>query len=259
MHFIEAGSQNKNAVVLIHGLGATGGSWQFQLQEAADAGYRVIAPDLPGFGCSKYAGRSWQIKTISKELITFLSSAGMCDFYLAGISLGGAVALQTVLDFPEKVRGLMLINTFACLKPQSMSEWLYFARRGILAFLRDPAVQAQLVADRVFPNPDQHFYRKILVENIKNTNPRVYRQAMIALAKFDVRYRLAELNLPVWVVSGDLDTTIPLKAQYDLVRRIPGARHICVPEAGHAVNIDLPEEFNRILLKFLSESGLEIH
>ncbi len=256
VHFIETGSHNKSAVVLIHGLGATGESWYFQLKAAAEAGFRVIAPDLPGFGRSKYSGRFWDIKTISKELVSFLSGAGLREYFLAGISLGGAVALQAALDFPERVRGLMLINTFACLKPHSLSEWVYFTRRGILAFLRSPAVQAKMVADRVFPHPDQHIYRQMLVENINKANPRVYRQAMIALAKFDVRNRLAELNKPVWVVSGAADTTIPLMAQYDLVRRIPNARHYCVSEAGHAVNIDRPEEFNRILLKFLSESGL---
>jgi 3-oxoadipate enol-lactonase len=75
---------------------------------------------------------------------------------------------------------------------------------------------------------------------------------MRALARFDVRRRLSDIRAPTLVVTGEEDTTVPPATQRELAEGIPGAQHVTIAGAGHAVIADSPEAFNRTLLAFLT-------
>lgn len=216
-----------------------------------ELGYRLIAPDMPGFGDSPANGRKWRVSKVSDALIGLLDELKVDQVVAAGISMGGVVALDMAIRHPQRVEGLALINTFASLKPTSLSEWTYFLRRGFRAFLRNPAEQASIVAERVFPGEDRAVYRQLLVESIRKSDPRMYRQAMLELARVDLTGRLGNIHVPTLVISGAEDTTIPLKNQKELALRIPRAEHVIIPQAGHGVIADQPEAFNRFLSEFI--------
>ncbi len=249
--FIEINAHSQSAVVLLHGLGTTGASWQLQFEALTTLGYRVIAPDLPGFGGSVFAGQRWSIRESARQLVEFLDLLGLSRVCLAGISMGGVIALQLALDYPTRVEKLALVNAFATLRPDRLSGWSYLLKRFMVANLRGAAQQAELVANRVFPGPEQEPLRRIVIEQIRETDPRVYRAAMLGLGLFDVRRRLKTLVTPTLVISGMDDTTVPLKNQAVLAARIPGAKHVQIASAGHGVIIDQPEEFNAALAGFL--------
>ncbi|PYM34064.1 MAG: hypothetical protein DME15_09615 [Candidatus Rokuibacteriota bacterium] len=78
-----------------------------------------------------------------------------------------------------------------------------------------------------------------------------YVAALVALATFDARPRLASVRCPTLVVTGDGDATVALEAKEELARRIEGARLVVVPDSGHATPGDQPERFNRIVLEFI--------
>jgi len=244
-------SENLRTILLLHGLGVYGESWGYQVQALADAGYKVIAPDLPGFGMEPPVAKRWSIQTSAKAMAERMSQAGVSEMVVCGLSMGGTVALQMALDYPTKVAGIVLINTFAALRPANLSEVVYFIRRGARAYLIDPAHQAQLVADTVFPHPDQAEWRERLVESICAANPKIYRQAMLALARFNVVRKLEKLNLPVMVISGKQDTTIPPQVQHRMAVSIPGAEWHEIDQAGHGVIIDQKETVNRLLIDFM--------
>jgi pimeloyl-ACP methyl ester carboxylesterase len=121
----------------------------------------------------------------------------------------------------------------------------------MVANLRSAAQQAELVANRVFPGPEKEPLRRIVIEQIRETDPRVYRSAMLGLGLFDVRRRLKTIATPTLVVSGMDDTTVPIKNQAALATGIPEAMHVEISSAGHGVIIDQPEEFNAALAGFL--------
>lgn len=255
LHFIDPNPEGSPILLLLHGLGATAESWHFQLSELCARGYRLIAPDLPGFGRSPLAGRRWNLNQAVEQLIDLMDQLGIGRFIAAGISMGGTVALQMAYRYPRQVKGLILINTFSSLTPGSLSEWGYFLRRGWRAFLRTPADQAWIVAERVFPGPDQAAYREMLVESIRRADPIIYRQAMLALARFNFTRKLPAIKAPTLVISGAEDTTIPLKNQRELANKIPYAEHVVVPKAGHAVIADQPALFNLHVSRFLEKIG----
>ncbi len=261
IHYLDPAPRNYQPILLLHGLGADSRSWEFQIQALVSNGYRPIVPDLPGFGKSPPLPGGWSVLSIANQVADWLVKIGCVNLPIVGISMGGAVALQLTLDYPDLVSTLVLVNTFACLRPRNIRTGAYLFRRFIKAMLRGSASQAEIVAQHLFPYPDQAYLRAAIIQLIKETDPAVYRQAMRALMLFDQRKRLSEIRIPTLVISGEQDATVPLENQRDLVERIPGARHILIPGARHAVTADHPEAFNASLLAFLREvqpSAVEI-
>lgn len=251
LHFLDPNPEGRPAVLLLHGLGATAESWVLQLPSLSGAGFRPLAPDAPGFGRSPYDDRGWGIRRAAAALAALLDDLGLDSTHVVGLSMGGVVAQQFALDYPMRTRGLVLANTFAVLRPATLSGWLYFLRRFIVVHTLGMAAQAKVVARHVFPDPQQETLRQMVVASITGADPRAYRAAMRALGLFDSRKRLNEIAAPTLVVTGEDDTTVPGAPQGLLAAGIPGARQVLVAGAGHAVSIDRPDEFNRILIDFI--------
>jgi len=241
-------------------LGATGVSWILQIPDLVEAGYRVIAPDTRCFGQSTYPGGSVRIPDLASDTARLLEHLGTGPVHVVGISMGGTIALQLALDAPALIRKLVLVNTFARLRPKSPNLWFYYALRFIMVHMLGLAAQAHIVAQRIFPRVEQDAYRQELVKQIGQADPNGYRAVMRALAFFNIANRLGEIHIPTLVITGAADTTVPINVQLELARGIPSARHILIPGAGHAVTIDQPLLFNAHLLEFLNPShqSLEI-
>ena len=167
--------------------------------------------------------------------------------------MGGIVAQQFVLDYPQHVRKLVLVSTFSELRPSSFKQAYYFLQRMLAVHFIGLEVQSKIVSRHVFPKVGQEGLRQLLEEQIASADARAYRAAMRGLGLFSSRGRLKEIKKPTLIVSGTNDTTVDLSQQKMLVDGILGARQIIIPNAGHAVAIDQPKEFNFALLKFLIE------
>jgi 3-oxoadipate enol-lactonase len=236
---------------LLHGLGANSQSWLFQTHPLHQAGFRTIAPDAPGFGQSTYAGGRATLDLFCSPIASLVKNLGIDPFIVVGISMGGAIALQLALDHPERISRLILVNTFARLNVTNPLILPYFAVRFILINTLGLQTQAKAVAKHIFPYPDQEIFRQGLIEQISQADPYAYRAAMRALARYDVRDRLKEIQCPTFVITGDRDTTVPLEIQRYLAQNIIGARQVIIKDAGHAVTIEQPEQFNQVLVEFL--------
>lgn len=256
LYYLDPQEGNAPAVLLLHALGADCETWGYQTEAVIRAGMRPLIPDFPGFGRSALPdGKHWSIQYAAARMTALLDERGVETAAVVGLSLGGTVALQMALDYPQRVTRLVIANSFAALRPNRWNEWLYLGRRFVTASLSGIDAQANRVAWRVFPAPEQAELRAVLVQKVLAANPRAYREAMRSLALFDVRRRLGEINMPTLIISGAEDTTVPLQNQAVLARGIRGAERVIIPRAGHGVSIDQPEAFNRALLKFLGESS----
>lgn len=252
IHFLVDGPADGKPVLLIHGLGSDSTSWQIQIPALIGLGCRVFAVDVPGFGQSRHQGGRWSMPFIAKSLAQFCRQEMHRPADVVGISMGGTIALEFALDFPELVNHLVLVNTFATLKTGGIRQWMYFLRRAVLLYTAGQEMQARFVARRIFPGEDQGELRKILIAQIMQADLGDYRRAMVSLALFDARGRLAGVKPPTLVVTGDRDSTVPPAVQAEMARMIPGARQEMVAGAGHAVIVDQPEAFNRVVCAFLA-------
>jgi 3-oxoadipate enol-lactonase len=253
LHYLDPNPSGTPAVLLLHGLGANGSSWILQFDPLIAAGFRPIAPDTPGFGESAYDGKGWSVARSASVTMDLLQELEVSYAHVAGISMGGTIAQQIALDYPKMVRKLILVNTFAVLRPTRLSGWFYFLRRFLLVHMVGIPTQARLVASRIFPGDNQQVIRDLLIRQISQADPRAYRAAMRSLGLFNSRKRLGEIKTPTLIITGGLDTTAPLINQRMLVEGISGARQVIIPNAGHAMTIDQPELFNREMLGFLYE------
>src|SRR5574340_230062 len=142
--------EDRKAVLLLHGLGVYGESWWHQIQALFEHGYLPLAPDLPGFGTTPAGKGRWSVRSASASALQVLDQNGIDKAVVCGLSMGGVVALELAIESPERLDGLILINTFSALRPASLSEVVYFVRRGLRAYLRSPGDQAELVAGRLW-------------------------------------------------------------------------------------------------------------
>ncbi len=252
LHYLDPNPNGHPAVLLLHGLGADATSWTLQLAPLAEAGFRPLAVDVPGFGKSLYDGRGWNVRRVADEAAAFLRELKTGSAHLVGISMGGIIAQQLAFDHPDLVDKLVLVNTFSVLRPRTVSQWIYFRLRLLMVQTVGIPRQAILVAKKIFPRPDQEFMRQQLIASISQADPRAYRLAMRSLKDFNSSNKLHLLRMPVLVISGGNDTTVDTQDQKILAQGIPGARHVIIPGGGHGVSVDSYEAFNRELIIFLS-------
>jgi 3-oxoadipate enol-lactonase len=252
IQYLDPNPAGHPAVLLLHGLGVEGSSWEYQIQALSKAGLRPLAPDLPGFGRSRYDGRGWSIGRMAAQMDELLEVLGIVRAGIVGLSMGGIVALQMALDNAGQVEHLVLMNTFACLRPRRISELSYLLGRFIVANVRGVEYQAQMVARRLFPGPDEERLRQELMRRILQADPRVYRSAMRALGLFDLRRRLREIHVPTTVITAQNDTTVSCEVQAELAHGIQGASQIIIPDSGHAIIVDQPERVNVALVEIFS-------
>jgi len=251
LYYLDPAPQNKNPILLIHGLGSDSSSWQFQIPELIKAGYRPIAVDVPGFGKSGFQNYPWTIRKASSIILRELVDKIPEPIILVGLSMGGTVAQTLYRQRPGKFKKLVLVSTFSRLRPSAGENLPYLLRRLAQVSTGNISKQAQTVADRLFPGEDQKFLHDYLLEQVATANPKVYRQCMVSLGLFNSRLWMRKCTIPVLVISGDADTTVTLKNQIRLAHGIPHCEHIIISGGGHAVSVDHAEEFNSFLLRFL--------
>lgn len=253
IHFQDYNPNGSPGVLLLHGLGATGESWQLQIPALVNAGYRVIVPDLRGFGKSSYPGGRNNPKTMAQDMVDLMEGLALEKFHLIGISLGGIVALDLVLAEPEMAKSLVITNSFAKLRPKKISFWFFYVMRLILVHLIGIETQASYVADRLFPEPGQVELHSAFREQVSQSNPRGYRSTMRSLAFFDVTSEVGEIQIPTLVITGEKDTIVPPASQAELAELIPGTQQIIIKDAGHAVIAEKPDEYNQVIYGFLQK------
>jgi len=251
LHFLDPNPAGKPIVLLLHGLGADGTSWSLQLPALSQAGFRPLAPDAPGFGASSYDGRGWNIRRVAGQMAGLLEEMDSGPAHVVGLSMGGVIAQQFALDFPLLTKKLVLVSTLSVLRPETLGGWVYFFRRAVSVLLLGPEVQAQMVARRLFPGPQDQELRDMFIAIVSRADPPAYRRAMLALELFDSRKRLHELQAPTLVITGANDSTVSPDRQKLLAQAIPAARQVVIPMAGHAVSVNQTEKFNQVLLEFL--------
>ena len=251
LYYRDENPSGNQSILLLHGLGVSSDSWIFQIPALTEAGFRVVAPDLRGFGKSGYYNGRINIATHSHDVRRLILSLNLSPVHIAGISMGGTIALQTALDAPDAIRRVILISTFAHLRPEKASTWLLLLLRFLSLSLLGLPAQAHLVARSLFPSKEQEYLRVAFVDQVLQANPKAYRRTIQALARFDVRHRLSEIQIPTLVITGENDSTVSVNTQIHLARGIKGSKQVIIQSAGHGVTVEKPELVNACMLDFL--------
>ncbi|MDE3091075.1 MAG: alpha/beta fold hydrolase [Chloroflexota bacterium] len=239
-------------LLLLHGFPLDRTLWATQVRGLADIA-RVIAPDLRGFGESGMPQGTVTMDVYADDLRGLLDALGVKSAVVAGLSMGGYVALAFYRRNASRVRGLILADTKA--GPDSAEGKK--GRDDNIALAR--AQGAAAVGDKMLP--------KMLTPKTAAERPDVTDAARVMMARQSVagvvgaleamRDRpdstptLADITVPTLVVTGAEDTLIPPKEAEAMRDAIRGARLVSIPSAAHLANFEQPDAFNRAVREFL--------
>lgn len=240
-------------VVLLHGLGSSSRDWQPQTAVLAPH-YQVVAFDVRGHGRSDKSRGPYSVPLFASDTAALIRGLGIEAAHVVGISMGGMIAFQLAVDAPTLVRSLVIVNAGPALLVRTMADRLAILQRQLIVRLLGMRKMAQVLSQRLFPKPEQERLRQVFVENWSENDPRAYRAAVQALVNWSVADHLADISCPTLVIASDRDyTPVADKAAY--VAKMPHAELVVIDDARHAVPVERPEEFNRVLGAFLSRLG----
>jgi pimeloyl-ACP methyl ester carboxylesterase len=237
------------AILFIHGYPLDRTIWQHQVEHLE--GYRRIAPDLRGMGRSDAPDLGYSMATYADDLAGLLEVLGEESVVLCGLSMGGYIAFEFLRRHPDRVRGLVLMDT----KAEADSPEARKARDAQMALVREAGVDAladamvpKLLAPNVAPAVRDQVRAMILATPV----PGVVGALGAMRDRADSRVLLPELGrIPVLVVSGEDDALIPASVAEALANAIPGARLEIIPGAGHLPPLEEPEDTTAALRRFL--------
>jgi len=235
----------KSTIVFIHGAGGSNAFWRAQVEALAERA-NTVAIDLPGHGQSDGNGHD-RIEDNARAVVDFISAIETPRPIPCGISLGGAITQQLLLDFPDLFKAGILICTGSKLKVAP--EIFDAIEKDIESYL---AMIVKLVASKA-TDPDR-------VKSFKDDTARCKSEVLIqdfrACDRFDVMQRLGSITSPVLVVTAEDDQVTPPKYGDFMERTIAKASRVHIMEAGHIVPMEKPEEINRAIIEFLDRTGL---
>jgi pimeloyl-ACP methyl ester carboxylesterase len=263
-------------VLLIHGLGSSGYiEWRFTMP-ALSGSHRVFAPDLPGFGRSQKPRARYGIRYFARVLDRYLEGRRLGSAAVVGTSLGGRIALELALEYPERVRRLVLVNSLGLGRPQlqfyyplmmlpRVGEAVMGVARGALRWA-PPTVIRRVAARYTGASSDlaetmtDEYLGHLREMYSEDGYPRAYLATVRSLAQpealfgsYDLTPELKRIEAPTLFVWGASDPLFPLEHATRAHRALPGSRLTVIEGAGHTPQAERPEEFNRTLAKFLGE------
>jgi 3-oxoadipate enol-lactonase len=241
------------AVVLLHAFPLSRAMWRPQV-EALQNDYRVIAPDLRGFGGSRAFAGAPSVETMADDVAALLDELKVAGpLVLGGLSMGGYVALAFARRHPARLRGLVLADT----KADADDAEGRANRDRLIAFAENNTARA--VIDQMLPKllgADTTARRPEVVEEARSIASRQTAAGIVGALKAlrdrpDANPGLGAIAVPALVLVGRDDALTPPAKSEELAARIPNARLVVLDWAGHLSNLEQPDRFNAALRSFL--------
>jgi pimeloyl-ACP methyl ester carboxylesterase len=243
----------RRTVLLIHGHPFNRTMWQPQL-EFLQASYRVVVPDLRGYGASSLPdGRETRLETFAADNLALMDSLGIRKFVLGGLSMGGQIVLEMLRQAPDRIEALLLADTFAGLDTAERKQLRFtiadrLEREGMEAYALGELTKMITPANvEELPEVAEH-----VMKMMTTTPPAGAAAALRGRAqRIDYTPLLQEIRVPALVVVGREDVYTPVAWAEQLNRDIPGSKLVIIEKAGHMPNLERPDVFNYALGSWL--------
>lgn len=251
MEYDDAGQGR--VVVLLHGFPFDRAMWRPQVEALRDS-YRLLVPDLRGFGGTGGAGERPTLEQMADDVAELLDALRITEpVVLGGLSMGGYITLAFARKHAPRLRGLILADTRA----EADTDEAKANRDKLIAFARDHS--GREVLDQMLP--------KLLGDATRASRPELAAELRRLAAGQSVRGIIAALQamrdrpdarpvlpgiaVPALVLVGEQDALTPPAAAATLAAGIPAAKLVTILAAGHMANLEQPEPFNDALRAFL--------
>jgi len=244
--------EEPETLVLIHGYISNGKFWFPQVPVFCRE-FKVITIDNRGYGRTTIPQKGFTIKTMASDLKVLLDKLNVDKAYILGHCSGGCIAQQFALDFPEKMKGLVLFATFSQPLDPPL-DWNSLKQMLTIVDLSDVAEQSASMA--FSPRVDKDLLEWVKTEMKNVAQPYAGKMLKVvldfseSLFTFNATDQLRNIKAQTLVIVGKDDTTTPLKFSEIIHRNLPKSE-MALMSGLHYCSLEYPNEFNKIVLEFL--------
>jgi 3-oxoadipate enol-lactonase len=249
---------NGAPLLLIMGLGWSSHAWH-RSRPLLSEKYRTITLDNRGVGRSEAPAGPYSMAQMAADAAAVLNAARVNAAHIFGVSMGGMIAQEFALQFPKKVRSLILGCTAAggpeAVRAEQDALQVLMTRgqdpdtfaKAIRPFIYDEGTSAQLIEEdtalrrKWYPPADPYFAQ------------------LQAIMAWDAYGRLAQISAPTLVIHGENDRLVPPENARLIASRIPGAKLTIIPGASHIFTTDQPDAAHGAILEFLTAQATRKH
>lgn len=201
--------------------------------------YKVIIPDLPGFGKSDKLARPWTTNDYVKWFEDFCRELNIENFYLLGYSFGGALAVKISIKYPQRVQKLFLTAAAIIRKKTTKKNFLakFSKLVKIFSFL-----------------PYYKFFRKAVYKFIIRKSDYIYsegimKQTYLNVIGEDIDFQVSFIKVPTVIIWGDKDQSVPVEDARIINRKVKNSKLVVIEGADHLLHKKIPEALANIVLE----------
>ena len=261
VNYVDIGAGDGPPVVFVHGLSGNWQNWLENLPRFAQE-RRTVALDLPGFGESEPPAEKISISGYGRAVDELCERLDLGEVAVIGNSMGGFIAAEMAIQFPERVERLGLVSAVGITSVvANRTPVMMWGRIAMMAGSRSAAERRMAILrprlrHLAFSTLVRHPSRiptDLLFEISQGAGRSAFKPALESFLDYDVRDRMPDIRCPTLVVWGEKDMLVPVADAHEYERLIPGARAVVFDDTGHIPMAERPNTFNDCVLEFLDE------
>jgi 3-oxoadipate enol-lactonase len=256
IHYEISGRKEASVVMLSHSLGSSMGMWDPQLTPLEEQ-FQVLRYDIRGHGSSDVPPGAYNLEQLAEDVIALLNALSIDRVHWVGLSMGGMIGQCLALNYPERLKTIVLCDTAARIPDEAQPVWqerIDTARRMGMQALVEDTLKRWFTASFLARNPPalESIRRQFLETAVDG-----YVGCSEAIRNLNYLDELDRIHLPTLIIVGEDDPGTPLASAEAMQQRISGSRLVVLPSAAHLSSIEQSAPFNSALLAFLEEHRLE--
>ncbi len=240
-------------LLLIMGLGYTSHMWH-RTRPALSQRYKTIALDNRGVGRSDVPPGPYPIALMASDAAAVLEAAGAESAHVFGVSMGGMIAQEFALQYPNRVRSLVLGCTAAggptAVRADAEATQMLMTRDKMTP---EQALEAPVPFIYDSTTPRQRIDEDLAIRRPWLPRPEAYTPQLQGIISWESYSRLSGVTAPTLVIHGENDRLVPPGNGKLIAQRIPGAKLVMIPHASHLFTTDQPEAAQHAILEFLNQ------
>jgi len=233
------------AVLILHGWGGSSDSWLSVQKILSKNGFKVVVPDLPGFGKSLTPKEPWQVSDFVNWAKSFIDSLNLNDFYLIAHSFGGQVAVKFTVLYPERVKKIVFCASAAIRpRPGLKTRIIFFiAKTGNAIFSPRYLVRLKDAA--------RNFLYTLLRHRDYVKANGTMRDTIKKILEEDLLSELPKIKKETLIIWGSADKLVPIKHAYIYKEKIENSKMEVFSSIGHSPHLEIPEKLAEVIIKFI--------
>ncbi|KPL16942.1 MAG: hypothetical protein AMJ92_12345 [candidate division Zixibacteria bacterium SM23_81] len=241
--------EGEPALVFIHGWSNNRSIWDAQVSHFSER-YKVVTIDLPGFGESGNNRFNWTMASFGEDVATVIKKINLEQVVLVGFSMGGPVVVEAANKVPDRVTGVVLVDNMHDVEKMYPPPVISYIDSVFMDLITHPTSEKLVGSGFYKKNPEASFER--VLSMLKDASRIGWRESLLDYLRWhneDIATALQKCQVPVMAINSDMEPT-----NVEAFRKlVPSYQAKIVPDVGHVIMWDAPEEFNRLLEENIQE------